>query len=50
MIIIKTFTFPGAAHDLRWVEGGVGDVGDGGEPVLRQVLPALGVGIPCQGE
>ena len=35
---------------MRGVEGGVGDVGDGGEPVLRQVLPALGVGHPCQGE
>ena len=35
---------------MRGVEGGVGGVGDSGEPVLRQVLPALGVGHPCQGE
>ena len=41
---------PGLVDHLRGVEGGVGDVGDGGEPVLRQVLPALGVGHPCQGE
>ena len=41
---------PGLVDHVRGVEGGVGDVGDCGEPVLRQVLPALGVGHPCQGE
>ena len=41
---------PGLVDHVRGVEGGIGDVGDCGEPVLRQVLPALGVGHPCQGE
>ena len=41
---------PGLVDHLRGVEGGVGDVGDCGEPVLRQVLPALRVGHPGQGE
>ena len=44
------FTFPGAVDDLRGLEGGVGDVGDGGEPVLCKVLSTLGLGHSGQGD
>ena len=44
------FTCPGAVDDLRGLEGGVGDVGDGGEPVLCKVLSTLGLGHSGQGD
>ena len=47
---ICTLAFPGAVDDLRGLEGGVGDVGDGGEPVLCKVLSTLGIGHSGQGD